>query len=401
MLPPITLPITLQVDANMLAEEVISRIREALYAGLAPKAAVPAVTEPAVAQVPSLQVARPAFAVPAPPPPPPGPLPAVNAAEGPETESLPPGAEPSAPPAEPPVRTVRQWLAIYREVVARKNIKANTRTNTESNLRHIERLWGDMPIRGLRPRIIKAALQDGLHSDSLRSRVLSLMKDVLKEAVMDEWVETNAALPVDPIPVAVQRKRMSMETLAGAWEAATMHSQEWVAPMVLLGVVTGQRRADLAKMRFSDVVDGCLQVVQQKEAGKGYGSRLAIPLDLRLDAIGMSVGEVIERCREYAPPGDYLVRQRNGKPLEKSNLSARFTEIMRKAFPGVYREGEWPSLHELRSLSERLYRKQGIDTQTLLGHTDIAMTNRYNDDRGLTAKEFKRVGLAQPKSLPV
>lgn len=209
---------------------------------------------------------------------------------------------------------------------------------------------------------------------------------------MDEWVDTNAALPVDPIPVAVQRKRMSLDTLAGAWEAATVHPQEWVAPMVLLGVVTGQRRADLAKMRFSDVVDGCLQVVQQKEAGKGYGSRLAIPLDLRLDAIGLSVGEVIERCRDYAPPGDHMIRQKSGKSLEKSNLSARFTEIMRTAFPDAYRDGEWPSLHELRSLSERLYRKQGIDTQTLLGHTDIAMTNRYNDDRGLTAKEFKRVG---------
>ncbi|KQP39672.1 hypothetical protein ASF44_08040 [Pseudorhodoferax sp. Leaf274] len=292
---------------------------------------------------------------------------------------------------------MREWLAIYRDIVARKSIKANTRTNTESNLRHIDRLWGELPIRSLKPRLIKAALQDGLESDSLRGRVLALMKDVLKEAVMDEWVEANAALPVDPISAKVQRKRMSLETLAGVRDAAAAHAQAWVTPMVLLGVATGQRRADLAKMKFSDVVDGCLQVVQQKEAGKGYGSRLAIPLDLRLDAIGMSVGEVIESCREYAPPGDFLIRQKSGKPLEKSNLSARFTEIMRTAFPGAYGEGEWPSLHELRSLSERLYRKQGIDTQTLLGHADIAMTNRYNDDRGLTAKEFKRVGFKKPE----
>ena len=69
---------------------------------------------------------------------------------------------------------------------------------------------------------------------------------------------------------------------------------------------------------------------------------------------------------------------------------------MRTAFgPDAYAEKEWPSLHELRSLSERLYRLQGVDTQALLGHADIAMTNRYNDDRGLTAKEFRTVGMAR------
>ncbi|RGO38690.1 hypothetical protein DXB20_14315, partial [Escherichia coli] len=38
--------------------------------------------------------------------------------------------------------------------------------------------------------------------------------------------------------------------------------------------------------------------------------------------------------------------------------------------------------HEQRSLSERLYREQGLDTQKLLGHKSRKMTDRYNDDRG-------------------
>ncbi|HCJ5889806.1 TPA: integrase, partial [Klebsiella pneumoniae] len=44
---------------------------------------------------------------------------------------------------------------------------------------------------------------------------------------------------------------------------------------------------------------------------------------------------------------------------------------------------------EQRSLSERLYREQGIDTQKLLGHKTMKMTDRYNDDRG---KEWIIVG---------
>ena len=51
--------------------------------------------------------------------------------------------------------------------------------------------------------------------------------------------------------------------------------------------------------------------------------------------------------------------------------------------------GAPPSLHECRSLSERLYRAQGIDTRTLLGHKRQQMTDVYNDLRGLDAGEWK------------
>ncbi|WP_189685710.1 tyrosine-type recombinase/integrase [Pseudorhodoferax aquiterrae] len=296
-------------------------------------------------------------------------------------------------------RTVSQWLVVYREILARKTLKPATRVNTASNLKHVDRLWGGMPIRSLKPRTILAALQDGLGTASLRARVQALMKDVCKQAVLDEWIDSNPVLALDSVRPKIQRKRLSLEAFDAVAEQAVLHPQGWVAPMVLLGLATGQRRADLAKMRFDDVVDGHLHVEQQKEAGKGYGARLAIPLSLRLDAIGLKLGEVIEICRGYAAPGPTLLRQASGLPLEKSNLSARFTEIMRAAFErDTYGPGEWPSLHELRSLSERLYRAQGVDTQALLGHTNQAMTDRYNDDRGLTAREFKRVKIAPDAS---
>jgi hypothetical protein len=41
-----------------------------------------------------------------------------------------------------------------------------------------------------------------------------------------------------------------------------------------------------------------------------------------------------------------------------------------------------PTFHELRSLSEREYREQGINTKKLLGHKREAMTEVYNDVRG-------------------
>lgn len=44
--------------------------------------------------------------------------------------------------------------------------------------------------------------------------------------------------------------------------------------------------------------------------------------------------------------------------------------------------GTEPTFHEQRSLSERLYCNQGIDTQKLLGHQTSRMTDKYNNDRG-------------------
>lgn len=62
---------------------------------------------------------------------------------------------------------------------------------------------------------------------------------------------------------------------------------------------------------------------------KGYGSRVAIPLTLRLDAIGMTVGDVIEHCRGTAKPGPTLLRKAGGGAIEESSLSARFAECIR------------------------------------------------------------------------
>ena len=45
-------------------------------------------------------------------------------------------------------------------------------------------------------------------------------------------------------------------------------------------------------------------------------------------------------------------------------------------------KGTAPTFHEQRSLSERLYREQGINTQKLLGHKTQKMTDKYQDVRG-------------------
>ena len=149
-----------------------------------------------------------------------------------------------------------------------------------------------------------------------------------------------------------------------------------------LGLVTGQRREDVSGFRFADVHDGFLWVDQGKT-----GVKLRIPLALRLNAIWLSVDEVIRRCRDRVE-SPYMVhsskthaKAKPGDALHVSSLSSAFAKA--RDLAKVTGSGaDPPSFHELRSLAERLYSEQGVDTQTLLGHEDPRMTSTYHDARG-------------------
>lgn len=293
-------------------------------------------------------------------------------------------------------RSVSDWLDVHEELLGQRGYKPQTMKNRRANLAHVRRLWGAMPLAEMKPHQIASAIR-GFPADrsSTARRVLAELRDAYTEAVANGWADSNPAVEIKPPKHRVKRARLTFETWQNMRTLAHAGPQRWVEPLLLLALVTGQRRGDLAKMAFTDVVDGCLRVEQQKQAGKGYGARVAIPLTLRLDAIGMTLAEVIEVCRGCGKPGPTLLRKAGGGAIEESSLSARFHEhIVAVLGAQAHVLHEWPSLHEVRSLSARLYRAQGVDVQTLLGHKNAEMTAVYEDDRGLSASQWKRVAAA-------
>ena len=292
-------------------------------------------------------------------------------------------------------RTLNEWLVIYEGLLAQRGYDPQTIKNRRSNLVHVRRMWGDKPLREIKPRHISDALQPMLpERASTARRICDELRDIFLEAVANDWCDVNPVLNIRKPQGKVKRKRLSLEIWSGMRDLAQTHRQGWVLPMLLLSLVTAQRRADLGKMKFDDVWDGHLHIEQQKKAGKDYGARVALPLTLRLNVVGVTLGEVIETCRAYAPVGPTLLRKSDGKPIELSSLSTRFNELIRSVEgAAAYRDREWPSLHEVRSLSERLYRQQGIQTQHLLGHKNQEMTDKYNDDRGLSAADWKHLAV--------
>ncbi|EAA6491013.1 integrase, partial [Salmonella enterica] len=107
----------------------------------------------------------------------------------------------------------------------------------------------------------------------------------------------------------------------------------------------------------------------------------------KCEALGLTLRDVVSKCRD-AVISKYLVHFRHttsqanrGDQVSTSSLTSTFKKARDRS--GLkWDKGSPPTFHEQRSLSERLYREQGVDTQKLLGHKSRKMTDKYNDDRG-------------------
>lgn len=124
--------------------------------------------------------------------------------------------------------------------------------------------------------------------------VRMVLIDVYKEAQHAGEVPPghNPALATKQPANKVTRVRLSFDEWHSIFSTAA-DMQNYIQNSMLLGLVTGQRLGDVVNMKFSDVWDNHLHIVQEKT-----GTRLAIPLNLKCDAIGYTLQDVITRCRD-------------------------------------------------------------------------------------------------------
>lgn len=221
--------------------------------------------------------------------------------------------------------------------------------------------------------------------------VRSVLIDVFKEA--QHYGEAppgyNPALATKQPRRKITRQRLSLEEWKKIFDIADA-THRYMGNAMLLALVTGQRLGDISRMKFSDIWDDHLHVIQEKT-----GSKIAIPLSLRLNAINWSLRDVVARCRDYAVSA-YLVhffrstsQAERGAQVKANTLTMNFSKA-RDLARIDWGEGSPATFHEQRSLSERLYKEQGLDTQKLLGHKTQQQTDRYHDDRG---KGWSKVAL--------
>lgn len=293
--------------------------------------------------------------------------------------------------------TTSTWLdryqAIQNDRLKSGDIKLNTYKQKAKPVSLLRERAGLKLISAVDVRDIAQLLDEYIAAGQPRMAqvVRSVLIDVFKEAQHYGEVPPgyNPALATKQPRRKITRQRLSLEEWKKIFDIADA-SHRYMGNAMLLALVTGQRLGDISRMKFSDIWDDHLHVVQEKT-----GSKIAIPLSLRLNAINWSLRDVVARCRDYAV-SPYLVhffrstsQAERGAQVKSNTLTMNFSKA-RDLAEINWGEGSPATFHEQRSLSERLYKEQGLDTQKLLGHKTQQQTDRYHDDRG---KGWSKVAL--------
>lgn len=273
-------------------------------------------------------------------------------------------------------RTLDMWLDEFRLILNNKQLKKHTVQNKESLIKYLSQQLGKMDIQKISTfdlaELVNQYVKRGTNSAAKSMHVL--LKEIFREAYFNGWIKTDPTVPLRCPKAPVQRSRITFEEFSLILEYTKRNYPPVFYQAFILALITGQRRSDIVKMKRSDVKKGFLHIEQFKT-----GSMIALPLNLVCEKLNMNLDCVINKI---CSGKNYLIESAN-RPITSTKLTTIFATVRDIVF---YDAGYWngapPSFHEIRSLSERLYRQQGIDTMTLLGHKTQQMTDKYNDSRG-------------------
>lgn len=281
--------------------------------------------------------------------------------------------------------TMKNWLDRYEVILQRRKLAVNTYKVRSGQLATIGEHFGETRLTAITTRDIAEFLERWIvkGKTTMAGTMRSVLSDIFREAVVEGRVENNPVSPTRAPKIEVLRERLEYEMFVAVRTGAE-RMPAWFSLAMDLALVTGQRREDIALMRFTDIKDERLYIEQQKT-----GACLAIPLSLTLKESGLRLSTVIDRCR-LVSRCDFLISPGIRKNSEDGSINLdSLTKGFVKArnYSGLKFSESPPSFHEIRSLAGRMYEKEfGKDfTQKLLGHKSEKMTEKYLDTR---KKEF-------------
>jgi integrase len=150
---------------------------------------------------------------------------------------------------------------------------------------------------------------------------------------------------------------------------------EWLKDMIVVGVGTGLRRAELLNLRWADIDldDGMLYVRNRNSFTTKSGHERPVPLR----------GDALERLRQMrdragSTSDTPVFLDSRDLPPKPDRVSKRFKFYVRKA---KLPERERLSFHNLRHTTGSWLAMQGVPMriiQQILGHSTIQVTERYS-----------------------
>lgn len=268
--------------------------------------------------------------------------------------------------------------------------KPNTLKNNRSLDKRITAAIGTIPCHRLETKDCAGVIEPLMKADKARmaQAVRSRMIVMCQRGAELGWLTGNPAEVTKNPRAQVQRGRLSLEQFQ-AIHARAHEVAEWLPLAMMLALVSGQDRVTVCNMQRSNVVtlgeERVLMVHRSKT--EATNEPFAIPLRLRLDAVGVSLADLLKaslRSPYYLHHTKAWGNAPTGSQVFPDRVSKAFTAA--RVLAGIDDEVDGklaPTFHEIRSLAKRLYDKQGgVDTKALLGHASAKTAAIYADTRG-------------------
>jgi integrase len=285
--------------------------------------------------------------------------------------------------------TLEKWIPEYKKLWKEKKKPADS--TFESAERYLKRFaeqdFAKVPMRQVTT-VQVAKYLDGIEANSGKGAATNMrvrLLDAFEWAISKGHISTGA----NPVSATIapdyepKRDRLSLEQFLAIKDKAGT----WLANAMTLALLTGQRVSDISEMKFADVKGGYLHVAQIKSQGTVM---LKLDANIRLHALGMSIGEAIKQCRDRIV-SPYLVHHtrtsgtyKAGDQVSSDGISNAFSDTRDKAKIKTASGRTPATFHEIRSLAKRLYTDEyGKEfSQKILGHKSESTSAKYQDLRG-------------------
>jgi len=232
--------------------------------------------------------------------------------------------------------------------------------------RELEPVFGRTPINALRPEFV-------LPYFNARSSKVSAKKELKFLGVLCNWARARGKMTAQNPTTGLIRglkAKESRDVYVSDTDLALVykHAGEIIRDCLDLAYLTGQRPADVRKMRWDQVHDGKLEIAQRKTGAK-----------MRIAIVG-ELAAVIDRIRARGVIGMTILADPKGQPLKEFGY---FRSQFDKARDAAEAEAAEMGIPFERFQFRDLRPKAATDleslaaAQKLLGHTTERMTAAY------------------------
>ncbi|PHV10894.1 tyrosine-type recombinase/integrase [Chitinimonas sp. BJB300] len=236
-----------------------------------------------------------------------------------------------------------------------------TQKDNAKELVNLLAVFGEVPLDSIKPTHVRQYLDKrGATAQVRANREKALLSHIFNRA--REWGLTDRPNPCEGVKghrETGRDKYVSDEEYRAVWEQAHFTVQDAMD----LAYYSGQRPADVLKLKRSDIQDGALCIKQNKT-----GKKLRISITGKLD-------EVISRIltRNTGSTGTALIQDEDCSGLNSTTLRSRFNKA--RALAKVtfqFRDLRAKAATDINDLNK---------AQKLLGHKTREMTEHYTRER--------------------